>query len=106
MIKAHPAGTTRYAVYGPTAIEEPLIIDAENWVFALGIALELLEREDWISRLACEVHPDGTVVAEDRVTGVRYLVHKVPYLPAASPGRNEQNDDTPTPSQGHQALVM
>jgi hypothetical protein len=67
----------RYAVYGPGA-EEPLVIDAENWVFALGTALELLEREDWVSRLACEVHPDGTVVAEDRVTGVRYLVHRIP----------------------------
>ena len=68
----------RYAVYGPEE-DDPLIIDAENWVFALGTALELLEREDWVSRLSCEVHADGTVVAEDRVTGARYLVHRVPY---------------------------
>jgi len=74
----------RYAVYGPGG-DDPLVIDAENWVFALGTALELLEREDWVSRLSCEVHADGTVVAEDRVTGARYLVHRVPYImPATS----------------------
>lgn len=68
----------RYAVYGPGE-DDPLVIDAENWVFALSTALELLESEDLVSRLACEVHADGTVVAEDRVTGARYLVHRVPY---------------------------
>lgn len=85
MSQRNATGSPRYAVYGPGAADDPLIIDAENWVFALGIALELLEREDWISRLSCEVHPDGTVLAEDRITGVRYLLHKVPYTPAKQP---------------------
>lgn len=77
MSASEPARPHRYAVYGP-GTDEPLVIDAENWVFALGTALELLEREDWVSRLACEVHPDGTVLAEDRVTSARYLVHRIP----------------------------
>ncbi|MFK7928403.1 MAG: hypothetical protein AB8H79_09440 [Myxococcota bacterium] len=95
---------TRYAVYGPDD-DEPLIIDAENWVFALGTALELMEREDWVSRLSCEVHPDGTVVAEDRVTQARYLVHRVPYAatrPDLTPDVQAQvalavDDSTPEP---------
>lgn len=81
MTSPAPVNANRYAVYGPDT-DEPLVIDAENWVFALGTALELLERADWVSRLACEVHPDGTVLAEDRVTGARYVVHRIPYAPS------------------------
>lgn len=68
--------TSRFAVYCPGLIE-PLVIEAENWVFALGMALDLLDRSDWVSRLACEIHPDGMVVAEDRVTGLGYVVQRV-----------------------------
>lgn len=88
---------TRYAVYGPDD-DEPLIIDAENWVFALGTALELMEREDWVSRLSCVVHPDGTVVAEDRVTAARYLVHRVPYTVSRPPPIAEDGASTVGPS--------
>ena len=77
MSAAESARNNRYAVYGP-GTDEPLVIDAENWVFALGTALEVLEREEWVSRLNCVVHPDGTVVAEDRVTSARYLVNRIP----------------------------
>lgn len=82
----------RYAVYGPGE-DDPLIIDAENWVFALGTALELLEREDCVSRLSCEVHPDGTVVAEDKVTETRFLVHRVPYSAYGAYGAYGANKD-------------
>ena len=90
MSAADPGRPQRYAVYGP-GTDEPLVIDAENWVFALGTALELLEREDWVSRLACEVHPDGTVLAEDRVTSARYLVHRIPYNAGPKPTAGESD---------------
>jgi len=67
---------SRYAVYCPGRVE-PLVIAAENWVFALGAALERVDAVDWVSRLSCEIHPDGTVVAEDRVTGLGYVVQRV-----------------------------
>jgi hypothetical protein len=78
MSAAEPTRPNRYAVYGP-GTNEPLVIDAENWVFALGTALELLEREGWVNRMVCEVHPDGTVHALDRVTGASYAVHRIAY---------------------------
>lgn len=65
-----------FAVYCPGE-PEPLLVEAENWVFALGTALDLIDRAEWVSRLACEIHPDGTVVAEDRVTGAGYIVQRV-----------------------------
>lgn len=55
--------------------EPPLTIDSPNWLVALGIALELLERHDTITRLACEVRPSGTIVARDGVTGEQYVLH-------------------------------
>lgn len=67
---------SRFAVYCPGRVD-PLIISAENWVFALGAALERVDAVDWVSRLSCEIHPDGTVVAEDRVTGLGYVVQRV-----------------------------
>ncbi len=67
----------RFAVYVPNRVE-PLVLEAENWVFALGMALDLLDRAEWVSRLSCEIHPGGTVVAEDRVTGLGYVVQRLP----------------------------
>ena len=75
----------RFAVYVPDRVE-PVLIDAENWVFALGTALDLIDRAEWVSRLSCEIHPDGTVVAEDRVTGVGYVVQRV-----REPGRQRKS---------------
>ncbi len=66
------AAVPRHTVVVPG--EPPLTIDADNWIVALGIALELCERSDALTRLACEVRAGGTVVATDGVSGEVYVL--------------------------------
>jgi hypothetical protein len=66
------AAVPRHTVVVPG--EAPLTIDAGNWLVALGIALELCDRSEHLTRLACEVRPGGTVVARDGVTGEIYTL--------------------------------
>lgn len=54
--------------------EPPLRIDSDNWLHALGTALDILDRQDRITRLACEVQPNGVVIAQDPVSGERYVI--------------------------------
>lgn len=45
-----------------------------NWIVALGRAVEVLGHTDALARLACEVLPNGTVIARDASTGLGYVV--------------------------------
>jgi putative methionine-R-sulfoxide reductase with GAF domain len=51
-------------------------VQAANWITALGSALERLGHAD-IERLACEMLPNGTVIARDITTGTGYVVQPI-----------------------------
>lgn len=52
-------------------------VQARNWIVALGRGLDELGRVDALARLACEVLPNGTVIARDIATGTGYVVQGV-----------------------------
>lgn len=52
-------------------------VPARNWMVALGRGLDELGQADRLERLACEVLPNGTVIARDVGTGTGYVVHAV-----------------------------
>ncbi|MEN0064455.1 MAG: GAF domain-containing protein [Myxococcota bacterium] len=58
---------------GVASVEVP----ARNWMVALGRGLDELGQADSLERLACEVLPNGTVIARDVSTGTGYVVHAV-----------------------------
>ncbi|MEQ1507001.1 MAG: GAF domain-containing protein [Myxococcota bacterium] len=49
-------------------------VKGRNWLVALGRGLDELGRADALMRLACEVLPNGTVIARDITTGTGYVV--------------------------------
>jgi GAF domain-containing protein len=49
-------------------------VQATNWIIALGSGLERLGRANDIGRLACEVLPNGTVIARDISSGTGFIV--------------------------------
>jgi hypothetical protein len=49
-------------------------VHATNWIIALGSGLEQLGRAEDIGRLACEVLPNGTVIARDISSGTGFIV--------------------------------
>jgi GAF domain-containing protein len=51
-----------------------------NWIVALGRGLEELGRADDLMRLACEVLPNGTVIARDITSGIGYIVQAIGQL--------------------------
>lgn len=50
---------------------------APNWIAALGHGLQELGRAEGLERLACEVLPNGTVIARDITSGTGYVVQNV-----------------------------
>ena len=52
-------------------------IEAANWLAALGVALDQIGNLGAINRLACEVLPNGTVIARDARTGEGFVVQPV-----------------------------
>ena len=58
---------------GISAVE----VDAPNWVAALGLGLDQLGKADGIERLACEVLPNGSVIARDVQSGMGYIIQQV-----------------------------
>jgi len=52
-------------------------VKGSNWIVALGSGLEQLGKADEVARLACEVLPNGTVIARDITTGTGYIVQQV-----------------------------
>jgi hypothetical protein len=51
-------------------------VSASNWVTALGLGLQHYEVVDGLERLACEVLPNGTVIARDIATGAGFIVRE------------------------------
>ncbi|HJN73555.1 MAG TPA: GAF domain-containing protein [Myxococcota bacterium] len=54
--------------------EPPVTIDAPNWIVAMGQGIQQLGGDTAIDRLACEMLPNGTVIARDVRSGVGYVV--------------------------------
>lgn len=52
-------------------------VDAGNWLTALGLGLDQLGVVHGLDRLACEVLPNGTVIARDARTGSGYVVQQL-----------------------------
>lgn len=51
-------------------------VEAPNWVAALGLGLQSLEKVAKLERLACEVLPNGTVIARDIKSGTGFVVQE------------------------------
>ncbi|MCP4808128.1 MAG: GAF domain-containing protein [Proteobacteria bacterium] len=60
--------------------EPPVTIDAPNWIVAMGNGIQALGGDVAIDRLACEMLPNGTVIARDVRSGIGYVV-----LPSGAP---------------------
>ncbi|MEO0600348.1 MAG: GAF domain-containing protein [Myxococcota bacterium] len=59
--------------HGVASVEVP----ASNWMVALGRGLDELGHASRLERLACEVLPNGTVIARDVTSGTGYVVQAV-----------------------------
>jgi len=89
MARTRPTRTYLYAVV-PPGQDQPIVVEAENWVFGLGEALERVGQDGAFPRLTCEVHPGGMIVAEDPMTLGRWVVYRVgdqPQTPAEPPSQ-------------------
>ena len=54
--------------------EEPVSIEADNWIVAMGTGIAQLGGDIAIDRLACEMLANGTVIARDVRTGTGYVI--------------------------------
>ncbi len=103
-----------------------VVVEAGNWLTALGLGLDQLDAVSALDRLACEVLQNGTVIARDARTGSGFVVVPLqdpvpvpigadePPLEADSggvdPGLGGDPDDEPTfvsePDSAELALAL
>lgn len=57
--------------------QPPVSVDAPNWIVAMGNGIQQLAGDIAIDRLACEMLPNGTVIARDVRTGAGYVIQPV-----------------------------
>lgn len=82
-----------------TADGRPVQVEAANWLSALGDGLEALGLISVLERLACEVLPNGRVIARDVRTGQGFVV--MPLLEgAAQPAPVLEGEETPAVHPG------
>lgn len=67
-------------------------VEARNWIIALGEGLAELGRDVELSRLACEVLPNGTVIARDIGSGTGFVVQQLDE-DIDAPGGSSTDDD-------------
>lgn len=72
-------------------------VEGRNWVVALGLGLAELGKED-LTRLACEVLPNGTVIARDIASGTGFVVQALDTDEAFESAEAEEVGDEPTHS--------
>ena len=60
----------------------PVEVEAGNWMVALGLGLDALGLDSAVERLACEVLPNGTVIARDPRAGRSFVVQPAAAGPA------------------------
>jgi GAF domain-containing protein len=80
-------------------------VQGRNWIVALGRGLEELGKAEGLARLACEVLPNGTVIARDIATGTGYIVQGVGVVEeeAAAPVQDEDQVPFAPPDGDHDA---
>jgi GAF domain-containing protein len=76
-------------------------VRGRNWLVALGRGLDELGRAEALTRLACEVLPNGTVIARDVASGVGYVVQAL----EAEPVEALEDDQTMDEDQAGESLV-
>lgn len=54
----------------------PVRVEAANWISALGEGIKALGIDEPLKRLACEVLPNGAVIARNVVTGTGFTVQQ------------------------------
>ncbi len=62
--------------------DEPVEVEAGNWMVALGLGLDALGLDAAVERLACEVLRNGTVIARDPRAGRSFIVQPAEAGPA------------------------
>jgi len=105
---------SRFLVSAPGI--RPAAVEAGNWLAALGLGLDKLGLDADFNRLACEVLPNGTVIAQDVRSGNRFVVRpeveeseRPVSTPSASeggaPGRPAFKDAT-EPARGYSSIDL
>lgn len=89
---------SRFFVSAPGT--KPAMVEAGNWLAALGDGLDKLGVEADFSRLACEVLPNGTVIAQDVRSGSRFVVR--PELEETRPEAREADRARTSDAPGFQ----
>lgn len=89
-------------------------MEAGNWLAALGLGLDKLGLDADFNRLACEVLPNGTVIAQDVRSGSRFVVRPESEGPdeaeiqapqsAARPGDQPRFKEATAPALGFLGL--
>lgn len=51
-----------------------MTLEAPNWIVAMGLGIEQLSGSTAIERLACEMLPNGTIIARDVRSGTGYVI--------------------------------
>ena len=74
--------------------EEPVSIEAENWIVAMGTGIAKLGGDVAIDRLACEMLSNGTVIARDVRTGTGYVI-----LPSKGAEVKPKTEDAEAPME-------
>jgi len=69
-------------------------VEGLNWIVALGAGLAELGRVTDLTRLACEVLPNGTVIARDIASGTGYVVQDVGAGDDAAGGGASSDEET------------
>lgn len=96
---------------------QPATVEAGNWLAALGLGLDRLGVVADIHRLACEVLPNGTVIARDVRTGSGFVVRPEQAEgdgfasaeddePIAAPSASARFADASSPESGFADVVM
>ena len=63
-----------------------VVVEAPNWVAALGLALAEVGQDQGMDRVACERLPNGTIIVNDVSRGARFTVSPLaPELPPPGP---------------------
>jgi len=68
-------------------------VEGSNWIVALGTGLAELDRVADLTRLACEVLPNGTVIARDIASGTGYVVQGLHEASEPAPGDAAPGDE-------------
>ena len=91
-----------------TSNKPPIMVEAPNWLVAMGTGIARLADANTIDRLACETLPNGTVIARDARRGTAFIIREEAtddLLPDEATMEVEE-DDIPVGDSGDELFVM